>query len=90
MKVFKKKNKEYSRLERGFTAFFAFIAFGLFGFIYRLFWGGPISLESSGMVIQVFLPYIICAGFAGGILGYFFPKPINILLIFLPTPGINS
>lgn len=90
MKAFRKKNKDYSKVDRGFTALFAFVAFGLIGFLVRLFSGEPISLQSASIVAAQFAPYVIGCGGLAAVLGCIFPKPMNILLIFLPTPGINS
>ncbi len=90
MKVFRKKNKDYSKVERGFTALFAFVAFGLIGFLVRLFSDEPISLQSTNIVAAQFASYVIGCGGLAAVFGYLFPKPMNILLMFLPTPGINS
>ncbi len=89
MEVFTKKNSEYSKVEKVFTAVFAFITFGIVGGLVRFF-GDPIILDGSGGLLNRFLPHILGFGCLAAILGYFFPKPLNIVMCFLPTPGVGS
>ena len=87
--VFKKKNSEYSKMERIFTSLFSFIVFGFVGGIVRLV-SAPISLRSGGEILLQFLPYVISFGLTSAILAFFFPKPFQIAMCFLPVPGGNS
>ena len=88
-RVFTKKNSEYSKLERGFTSVCAFFVFGLVGSFVRLF-SGPIALSSESGIFFQFAPYVFGFGVTAAVLGYIFPKLLNILMCFIPIPGASS
>lgn len=89
MRVFKKKNEEYTKAEKVVTAIFAFIAFGIIGALLRLF-GEPIQLDGGWSMLMQFGPHILGVGGIPAALAYLFPKPFNIIMCFLPVPGISS
>ena len=88
-RVFTKKNSEYSKLERGFTSFFAFWVFGIVGAFVRLF-SGPVVLNGESGVFFQFAPYVFGFGTTAAVLGYVFPRLLNILMCFIPVPGSSS
>ena len=88
-KIFTMKNSEYSKLERGFTSLFSFITFGFVGAVVRLFLG-PITLGNGGELLSQFGPCVFGFGATAAILGYYFPKALNILMCFIPIPGASS
>ena len=88
-KVFTKKNSEYSKLERGFTSFFSFFMYGFVGAVVRLF-SGPTSLASESELFFQYAPHVFGFGITAAILGYFFPRLLNILMCFIPIPGASS
>ncbi|TXS93417.1 hypothetical protein [Parahaliea aestuarii] len=90
MKVFKKKNSEYNKAERICTAIYSFMMFAIIGAVVRLFAGGTITLGGGETIGSQFLPYMISFGAGAAILGYIFPKALNIIMCLIPTPGINS
>jgi len=88
-KVFTKKNSEYTSIERGFISLFAFFIFGCIGMVVRLIIGPQFSLGSNGLLIQ-YGPFFFGSGLLFAALGYYFPKPVSILMLFIPVPGSSS
>ena len=84
MKLFSKRNSEYTKVEKSILAFSAFIIFGFIGAIFRLFYA-PISLASLNDIALQFAPFIL--GFAGlaSVLAYFFPRIFSFILVLIPT-----
>ena len=84
MKLFTKRNSEYTKVEKGLLALASFIIFGFIGAIFRLFYA-PISLASLNDIALQFAPFVL--GFAGlaSVLAYFFPRVFSVILVLIPT-----
>ena len=89
MGMLTKKNSEYTKGQRIVTALVAFPIFAIIGGVVRLF-NGSISLESTNQLLMQFLPMMFLFGFVAAILAYFFPKVFQIIMCFIPMPGVNS
>lgn len=88
-RVCTKKNHEYSKVERALTSLFSFTTFGFVGACVRLFYGTTTFGAETSLLFQ-FMPFILGFGMTAAILGYFYPKVLNILMCFIPVPGSTN
>lgn len=88
MKVFKKKNYEYSKAEKVITSILSFIVFGVVGGVIRLF-GDSIFISNEFSLMLQLLPYVLVFGVTASILGYRYPRVLNIIMCFIPFSSIS-